>query len=613
MSLSQLETLAESGLEQEARDVLAALLDAAATVFGPVLARTLEEFEHEIFALGDGARDQDRQKVYFNTVREARRARDELLPRITQLLEHALACNPSQAAPPAHAVEGRLAPAEAKMLGEMATAARPKVECPLAPLAQRYAQVIGASVAGTPRASRSGGPAARGYCARVRPEFTQQARGTGCCSYRVLDRHWLTALADFYRLGQSRGSWPRSRTPPRRASRPPRRKKPPPERRVPPCACSACAADASDSTRRRGRNPAPAAASSASESTPRAAPPHCAPAEATRLGRTAPGALPARRAAGPLGSFRSAHRLAADRPRRHEQAPREHGDTELRDQYFRARDLLIQRLQSARNDAPPSSGAQSQSVARTEDVQLVLSVMNLGTGPAVPGPHALSRSLVQLKQDLVNQLRQFTPDGKPPRLSDADSTTFDLVGRIVRRAGPGHPCRRQRADAAARRCACRSCAWRWPTSASSPRPALRACPGRGRARADPVLARERAGRRDRDGASRGHRRAHDRIQGQQPSCSTRYFGEYRAHQEMAARKSELLEKRQVEAAAGRERLQIARREAESAVAQSMANGDPPPLVRQLLEQDWARLLALTNLAKGRPASAIATAWPWPGA
>jgi len=76
------------------------------------------------------------------------------------------------------------------------------------------------------------------------------------------------------------------------------------------------------------------------------------------------------------------------------------------------------------------------------------------------------------------------------------------------------------------------------------------------------------------------------------------LGEYRAHQEMAARKSELLEKRQVEAAAGRERLQIARREAESAVAQSMANGDPPPLVRQLLEQDWARLLALTNLGEG---------------
>jgi hypothetical protein len=74
--------------------------------------------------------------------------------------------------------------------------------------------------------------------------------------------------------------------------------------------------------------------------------------------------------------------------------------------------------------------------------------------------------------------------------------------------------------------------------------------------------------------------------------------EYRAHQEMAARKSELLEKRQVEAAAGRERLQLARRDAESAVAQSMANGDPPPLVRQLLEQDWARLLALTNLGEG---------------
>jgi hypothetical protein len=79
------------------------------------------------------------------------------------------------------------------------------------------------------------------------------------------------------------------------------------------------------------------------------------------------------------------------------------------------------------------------------------------------------------------------------------------------------------------------------------------------------------------------------------------LAEYRAHQVIATRRAELLERRQVEAAAGRERLQLARREAETAVAQSIASGDPPPLVRQLLEQDWVRLLALTNLGEG-PAS-----------
>src|SRR5205814_571143 len=36
----------------------------------------------------------------------------------------------------------------------------------------------------------------------------------------------------------------------------------------------------------------------------------------------------------------------------------------------------------------------------------------------------------------------------------------------------------------------------------------------------------------------------------------------------------------------------------AAMARSMAAADPPPLVRRLLEQDWARLLSLTNLGEG---------------
>src|SRR5262249_14991955 len=40
------------------------------------------------------------------------------------------------------------------------------------------------------------------------------------------------------------------------------------------------------------------------------------------------------------------------------------------------------------------------------------------------------RSVAHVKQDLVNKLREFTPDGKPPRLTEADQDTLELMGLL---------------------------------------------------------------------------------------------------------------------------------------------------------------------------------------
>lgn len=68
--------------------------------------------------------------------------------------------------------------------------------------------------------------------------------------------------------------------------------------------------------------------------------------------------------------------------------------------------------------------------------------------------------------------------------------------------------------------------------------------------------------------------------------------------ESIARRAESTERRNVEAAKGRERLDIARQRAQAVIARFLERGNPPALVRTLLEQAWTDVLALTILREG---------------
>lgn len=75
------------------------------------------------------------------------------------------------------------------------------------------------------------------------------------------------------------------------------------------------------------------------------------------------------------------------------------------------------------------------------------------------------------------------------------------------------------------------------------------------------------------------------------------------HVRTLRRRSEVLERRQREAAQGRERLELARSHAAAAIAAQMAGHEPDALIRALLEQAWTDALALAILRDGEGSEA----------
>ncbi|KRG47678.1 DUF1631 family protein, partial [Stenotrophomonas beteli] len=70
------------------------------------------------------------------------------------------------------------------------------------------------------------------------------------------------------------------------------------------------------------------------------------------------------------------------------------------------------------------------------------------------------------------------------------------------------------------------------------------------------------------------------------------------HQRAAAHRAELAERRHVEAARGKERLELARRQANAQIDQCCDAQQPPRFVQSLLRQAWADALTLTRLRHG---------------
>ena len=74
--------------------------------------------------------------------------------------------------------------------------------------------------------------------------------------------------------------------------------------------------------------------------------------------------------------------------------------------------------------------------------------------------------------------------------------------------------------------------------------------------------------------------------------------EVQQHFRAAAHKAELAERRHVEAARGKERLEVARQQATTLIEQACAQDEPPRFVQTLLRQAWADVLTLSQLRHG---------------
>jgi len=82
------------------------------------------------------------------------------------------------------------------------------------------------------------------------------------------------------------------------------------------------------------------------------------------------------------------------------------------------------------------------------------------------------------------------------------------------------------------------------------------------------------------------------------------LGDLGQHMQLIARRAEVAERRHVDAAKGREKLDLARDTARTAISRLIKRGNPSPLVKTLLEQAWTDALALTILRQGEDSSAF---------
>lgn len=236
---------------------------------------------------------------------------------------------------------------------------------------------------------------------------------------------------------------------------------------------------------------------------------------------------------------------------------------------------------------------------RTEDVQAVLSTWRDQPPMSVrAGGRTVGRSVAHLKQDLLNQLRQITPENKTPKLSETDNDTIDLVGMLfdhllkdTRRKSPAQDLV-TRLQVPLLRVAIEDKAF--ITRRSHPaRQFLNAVTEASAFWFDDET-------QDRALADKMRLLVDRVVAGYQGDVAV--FGE--AHQELAKhlsgliRKSEVTERRHVDAARGRERLELARTTAQRAIEELLRKHKPPALVKTVLEQAWTDVLSLTLLRQG---------------
>ncbi len=272
----------------------------------------------------------------------------------------------------------------------------------------------------------------------------------------------------------------------------------------------------------------------------------------------------------------------------------EEDQTEL---FTTLRELLSGR-RTQRGDRRADSGGRARSVAPPADVQGVLSVLQgQPVTPRMVEGRWQPRRVVDIKQDMLSQLRALG-DGTPTRLSDEDEDTVDLVGLLFDQLGDGlqpgslsnnlltklqvpvlkvalrdkafftkrkHPARlllNEVAEAAAL----------WVEDEETDKPVL----DKMQLVVDRVL-------RDYD---------------QDDQLFDDMLGDLGSHLSSVRRKADIAEKRQIDAARGREKMDLSRAAAVEAIESLLKDREVPDALRSFLLEAWTDVLALSLLRQG---------------
>jgi hypothetical protein len=260
---------------------------------------------------------------------------------------------------------------------------------------------------------------------------------------------------------------------------------------------------------------------------------------------------------------------------------------------------LLRSLLAARRPAADSAGDPAGISAPRQAVVSALSEMQAAQARRPSGAAEARRPLADLKRELVSRLPP-AQGGMPARLSEEDSDVVDLVGYLFDQLltdyqpnNPGHGLL-QRLQLPVLKVALNDKGF----FTQRHHPARRLL----NALAETTVywldgsPQDQAVIEKMDWVvDRANRDYQDDV-----AAFRELFDDLSRHLAELSRKAEVAERRHVEAAKGREKLELARSTAAQWVAERLArSADPPPLpVRRLLERPWTDVLALSILRYG---------------
>ena len=284
--------------------------------------------------------------------------------------------------------------------------------------------------------------------------------------------------------------------------------------------------------------------------------------------------------------------------------PEDERDSEL---FTMLRELLAGR-RHALGAATPEVPQAGSYVPTGDELQSVLGMLQTKPiAPIVLGDRLVPRAVSQVKHDLIAHLRQLTSLGANTQLAGEDSDTIDLVGmlfdRILQEIKPDSSTQAMltKLQVPLLRVALSDKSF-FTRRAHPARQLLNTIAETGARWAD-------------DGDGKADRALVDKMQLIIDRVTSEYDGDITLietlladlsrHMRTIARKAEVSERRHIDAAKGREKLALARQTASAAVARRIAAAKPKSFVRTLLEQAWTDVLALTLLRHGEQSKAYA--------
>jgi hypothetical protein len=273
-------------------------------------------------------------------------------------------------------------------------------------------------------------------------------------------------------------------------------------------------------------------------------------------------------------------------------------DTEMFDvlrQLLAGRRSLIGKLGNTKS---PQKSAPTHVVA-AHDVQDVLGQLQMRpAAPVMVEGKPQPRSITHLKQDLLAQLRKVTPDGHAPALPEEHGDTIDLVGmlfdHIMKDVRPQSPAAQllTKLQVPLLRVALDDKGF-FTRKQHPARQMLNTIAESGAYWSSEDEA-------DRTMVDKMHMLV-DRVSSEFKGDMTLFdalLGDLSSHMQTQARKAEVAERRHVEAARGKEKLELARVQAAEAIDAKLHGKRVPKFLHTLLAQAWSDVLALSLLRGG---------------